>query len=242
LLALLGLIAPGLVYQQRRERRRPMSGESGFREASRVALSSLIFSTAALAIMLPLTSSVQTLPDVTAWLTNPKAYLAAHYAKVATFLVLVTVIACALALVIEAVIGSSVAPQIAPVSIWYAAFRRDVPPGTSRIWVWITTDNGTQFKGPLRSYTPSEGGAVREIALGGAPMQRLAAGNDPATTWTSLDGWDLVVVTTDDIRHFAVSYLDAQGNTLMAAPWTPRYRRLASTTLVRLRLRRSAVN
>jgi hypothetical protein len=226
LLALLGLIAPGLVFQSRRERRRPLVNESAFREASRVALSSVIFSTTSLVIMLYFARTSGSLPNIADWLADPKGYLAANYQKVGLFLLSEATLACALAWLAESATGSAVAPHIAPVSIWYAAFRRDVPRNTHRIWVWITTENGVQFKGPLRSYTPGDGSDVREIALGGSPIRRLPHGADETTGWTTLDGFDLVVVTTDDIRHFAVSYLDAAGNTLMASPWQSRSQRM----------------
>jgi hypothetical protein len=54
ILALVGflfLVAPGLVFEIRRERRRPVLEETTFREVSRTALASLVFSVLALAIL-----------------------------------------------------------------------------------------------------------------------------------------------------------------------------------------------
>lgn len=47
-LTFLGLVAPGLVYQLVLERRQPRRGETTFREASRIALTSLAFTVTSL--------------------------------------------------------------------------------------------------------------------------------------------------------------------------------------------------
>jgi hypothetical protein len=55
-------------------------------------------------------------------------------------------IACALALVAEVVTARGLHGRIVAGGAWYAVIRRDVPPGTYRIWLWVTADDGTQFK------------------------------------------------------------------------------------------------
>ena len=51
LLAFLVFVAPGLCFELLRERRRPALEQTAFREASRIALTSLLFSGAALVVV-----------------------------------------------------------------------------------------------------------------------------------------------------------------------------------------------
>jgi hypothetical protein len=52
LVAFLFLVAPGILFELRRERRRPGRKETAFREAARTALASLLFSVAAVLVLL----------------------------------------------------------------------------------------------------------------------------------------------------------------------------------------------
>ncbi len=88
LLGLLGCVAPGLVFQLRRERYTPQQVETSLREASRVALTSLLFTTASLALVVWLSSVWTALPNFAEWLRQGQKYLPDHYAAVAAFFVL----------------------------------------------------------------------------------------------------------------------------------------------------------
>ncbi|MEV6283998.1 DUF6338 family protein [Kribbella sp. NPDC051770] len=218
LLALLGLVAPGLVYQARRERRRPPSVESAFREASRVALTSLLFTVAATTVMVVVASAWPALPEISTWLRDPGAYLPDNYAKVGLFLLLELVLACCLAILFEAGTGRGLRGNILAGSLWYGVLRRDVPAAATRVWLWIVTKDGTELKGGLRGYTPGESDDVQEISIGGSPIRRLRPKANPATGWETLDAWDSVVVSAAEIKYFLVVYLDAEGNLLRAEP------------------------
>jgi Family of unknown function (DUF6338) len=75
LYAFLGLVAPGLIYQILREKRRPAVDETAFREASRIALTSLVFTTVATLLMTLLGVVAPGLfPDIAAWITTGKTY------------------------------------------------------------------------------------------------------------------------------------------------------------------------
>jgi Family of unknown function (DUF6338) len=232
LLALLGLVAPGLVYQSRRERRRPPAVESAFREASRVALTSLVFTVTATTVLVIAASSWSALPDVSTWLRDPAAYLPDNYTKVGLFLLLELVLACSLAIAFEAVTGGGLRGNILAGSLWYGVLRRDVPAAATRVWLWIVTKDGTELKGPLRGYTPGESDEVREISIGGAPILRLRPKANATTGWETLDQWDSVVISASEIKYFLVIYLDADGKLLRAVqaiPWWKRtWAKLAS--------------
>jgi hypothetical protein len=220
LLAFLGLIAPGLIFSLRRQRRRPQDTETTLQEAGRIALTSLIFTVLAILVLLPLTAVWSALPDPARWAADPNGYAKQHYAAVGWFLLLELATACALAYVLESVTGQSLRGNIVPGGIWYAVLRRDVPVGTRRVWLRIATDGGAQFKGPLRGYTPAAGDEGAGIALGGEPILWLPPAGDPtdASAWTTLDRVDAVVIAATEIRHVVVSYLDEHGNSLAAAP------------------------
>ena len=222
LLAFLGLIAPGLVFAMRRERRQPAEKETAFREASRVALTSLAFTTAALSILIPLSLTGDWLPDIGDWLERPGTYVPDHYLAVSLFLLLHVLLSCGLAFTAEEFTGRAMTPTMKTWGVWYHVFNRNLPAGTARVWLWITTEDGREFKGPLRTYTAEEADE-RDIALGGAPIKTLAPQADPVTGWEELTpSFDAVVIDGSRIRHMAVQYLRADGVTLHAVkPPTP---------------------
>lgn len=228
LLALLGLVAPGLVFQLRRERRRPAFAETTFREISRVALSSLVFTTASLVLLLLLAQVWPTLlPDVARWTSDP-AYVRDDYLRVGLFLGLEVLVACALALVVEATTAGELDSRMASGSVWYRVLDRDKPTDATRVWLWVTLQDGSQYKGSLRAYDTGSAKDVREIAIGGSPIRYAAApvraeGGAPGAgageaAWTELAPFDAVILPADQVRAIAVQYLAADGTSLRAAP------------------------
>lgn len=224
LLALLGCIAPGLVFQLRRERYLPGAQESVLRETSRIALTSLLFTGVALALVVWLSTRWTALPDVEQWLRLGNQYLPDNYPSVSGFLVLVVATATATALLGERLTRGALRGRLSHQSIWWLAFRDDAnrAPGSSqeRIALWVTTENGTQFRGRLRHYDadPSTPTAERELALGGTSLERLAAGS---TAWEGLPDYDAVIIPGSDIRHMLVQYLGPGDAPVHAAPPAP---------------------
>lgn len=217
LLALLGCIAPGVVFQLRRERHQPRADESALREASRIALTSLLFTAVSLAFFVWLSSWWSALPNIQLWLGSGRAYLQKNYLSVSLFLTLEVVIACLLAYIGERLTRGAVQGELSPDSVWWKVFRGDFPTSAKRVSLWVTTENGTQFGGALRHYTPETALANREMALGGSALKRLAPGADPLKGWEDLAEFDAIVLAGSDIRHFAVQYLHADGTTLRAS-------------------------
>ena len=236
LLAFLGLVAPGLVYQVRREAHRPPRAETAFREASRVGLTSLIFTACSLFAVTLWASAWSALPDVGRWLSHPSKYLAQHYAAVGLFLSLEVAIACLLAVLAERVTRTD-SGEITDVSVWYSVLRRDVPPTAVRTWVWITTEDGVEFKGGLRAYTTEGDEAAFAIALGGQPLLRRAAGATSDEDWDRLDKFDAVVVPGASVRHLVVAYLSADGSSVtpVATPAAPTLVGRLRTVVLRIR-------
>lgn len=91
-------IAPGLVWELGRERKRPALEGSTFREISRVALTSVGFTVLALMIVAAMRIAFpDLLADVGAWIRHPSLYLQRHYDRVALSAVIELVVACGLA-------------------------------------------------------------------------------------------------------------------------------------------------
>ena len=105
-LAFLGLIAPGLVFELLREHRRPQIKESSFREAGRIALTSLLFTLSGLAI-LSIIRVVwpEQMPDPGRWLREGARYMTENYRLVARALVLQLVLACSAAGLVHIVLS-----------------------------------------------------------------------------------------------------------------------------------------
>ena len=173
LLALLGCIAPGLVFQLRRERHQPRADESALREASRIALTSLLFTAVSLAFLVWLNGWWSALPNIQLWLGSGRAYLRENYLSVSLFLTLEVVIACLLAFISERLTRGAVQGELSPDSVWWKVFRGDFPTSAERVSLWVTTENGTQFRGALRHYTPETALANREMALGGSAFETV---------------------------------------------------------------------
>jgi hypothetical protein len=152
LLAFLGLIAPGLVYTLLRERRQPPEKISAFREASRAALTSLGFTLASLAVLVPLSLTGDWLPDIEQWLEDPGAYVPDHYLSVSLFLLLHVALSCGLAATLEELTGRNVDVSQSTWGVWWHILSHRVPPEARRVWLRIALDDGTQYEGPLRSY------------------------------------------------------------------------------------------
>lgn len=238
LLALFGCVAPGLVFQLRRERFTPQSADSAMREAARIALTSLIFTAAAAALISWLAVRWRALPDLEEWLVQGSRYLPKHYLSVAGFLTLIVTIACGLALLSERLTRSEVRGHLRPQSVWFLTFRSDKPQAARRISLWVTTEDGTQFRGALRHFTPEVPLENRELALGGSSLQRLAPGADSAADWMALADSDAVLIPGRAITHIVVSYLDIDDTSLRAEPprsrpsplrrWAWRLRRLST--------------
>lgn len=215
--AFLLLVAPGLFFEILRERRRPTLEETTFREASRTAFTSLLFTGGAVALLaLVRTVWPSLLPDPGRWLRENSAYVESHYRLIAAFFLVEVVLALALALLADTVLRRRASGQIVPGGIWYQVLRVDRPQGTLP-WVSLELADKTRLAGFLSYYTASEKLENREIALkhnvDGTGM-RLAKEDG---TEVPLDQWKTVVVRADQIAYLKVTYLPAAGPSRLGA-------------------------
>lgn len=210
LISFLVLVAPGLLFELRRERRRPTLEETAFREASRIAFTSFIFSLLSV-IVLTFFRSLQpeALPDPGRWLSDKSDYVAANYALVARFAVLEVGLALSFAFVADLILLRRATGNIVPGSIWFQVFRLERPKGKVP-WVGVRLIDRTEFFGYLKYYTPEQKLENREIALQGDVNGKslvMKTSTDPPEL-VELEDWRTVVIRGDQIQMVKVTYME----------------------------------
>jgi hypothetical protein len=203
----LALVAPGIVFELRRERRRGRHQETAFREASRVALGSLVFTLVSLLVLTAVQATgARLFVSPADWLTRGEAYAREHLTLIVVSVAVELALACALATGFEAFFARrrGEAATVQQRSAWAQALRTDRPEG-SRAWAHAQLENGTSFYGYVRSYTPSGPLAERELVLEG---EALTCENDQGTKVIGED-WRRVVIPGAKITYLRVTYLDA---------------------------------
>lgn len=212
LVAFLTLVAPGIVFELLRERRRAGRTESAFREAARVALGSLGFSMVSSLLLL----GVQALSQLAfgggpfinlAQLVGSGDYARGHVHVIVVTLVVELALACGLAVALDIVLAkrkqeiTSVQQQTA----WHEVFRGDRPRGAIP-WVHVRLTDGSSFYGFLRSHTASGVPGERELVLEGEGLTYI----DGETTQKAVigDRWPRVVIPASQISYLRVQYRD----------------------------------
>jgi hypothetical protein len=207
-LAFLGLIAPGLLFEMLRERRRPMAEQTAFREASRIALTSFVFTLAGIAVAaLIRTVRPSAMADPGRWLRDGNAYARDNYPAVLTTFATIVVVSALLALVTDLALRRFAKGQgiISPGSVWYHVFDFDRPK-PAETWVHVRLIDGSTFSGYMRHYTTGEKLEDREITLGGRFLRHGEKGHPE----TRIDGdWDLVTIRGDKIVFMRAVYYSA---------------------------------
>lgn len=214
LLGFLAFVAPGLAFEMLRERRRPSIEESSFREASRIALSSLVFSSAAL-LVLALIRTVRPswFASPSAWLRGGSTYAAAHLGAVVASVAAFLLVAVLLAAGVDHLLRRRAGGHIVTGSIWFSAFRLHRPPGADP-WVHLRLDDETEVWGYAGDYTPDQSLDNRELLVKGPQLQYRRKG---AVENTLLPDWSFVAVRGATITWMKVQYVaeDEHGATVI---------------------------
>jgi Family of unknown function (DUF6338) len=201
LFGFLFLVAPGVAYEIHRERRRPALQQSTFREASRVALWSLVFTTAAVAVLaLARFALPRLLPDPSAWLAE-KGYAKQHGGAVGTFIVLEVTLAQVMAWGTAAVVGRHDRSRIRQGDIWHKVFAADVP-RNREVQAVILTDNA-EYRGTIVGYTVNADVSNRELELQHVTF-RMRRGGEEAR-WLP-EPFDRVVIASTAIQEMWLHY------------------------------------
>lgn len=203
--AFLGLVAPGLLFEMLRERRRPALEQSSFREASRVALMSLVFTTASILILMVVALVLPgALPDLAAWVGDGDAYARDHFWRIVVGITAEVVIACLLALGADRYLrrGDTAAHPIGHGDLWNSLFSADLS-RDEVAWVKVELTSGAQYWGYVDYFTIGKPPSEREMVLKGPRMQSREAG---AITPSEEEYWAYVVVKYADVRLLKVRY------------------------------------
>lgn len=204
LLAFLAFIAPGLSFELLRERRRPSVEETAFREASRIALTSLLFSGGALVIVVVIRAIHRSwFVDPGTWLKSGAAYASVHLPAVGLTVMVFVGSALTLAVATDVAFRRRAAGQIVPGSIWFSLFRQHRPQGTNP-WIHIRLADETEIWGYAGDYTPEQKLDNRELLVEGPQLQYRRKG---ATENTLLPNWSFIAVRGETISWMKVQYV-----------------------------------
>ncbi|WP_143263180.1 DUF6338 family protein, partial [Amycolatopsis pretoriensis] len=211
--AFLALVAPGIVFELRRERHWARRTETAFREAARVALGSLTFTMAAVLVLAALraVSGGRLFLDTEAWLSTGETYARQHLTLIVVSVAVELALACGLAAAFDLVLGryGRERASVRQWSAWMEALRLDRPSGT-RPWLHVLLDDGSSFFGYLRSYTPSGPMADRELVIEGESLTyqgKPLGGGDEFEKKVIGDTWHRVVLPGSKISYLRVCYI-----------------------------------
>lgn len=217
LLGFLGLVAPGLVYSAIIERRRPREDESAFAEASRVGLTSLVFSLVSI-ILLWLLQRYESsalyqhtklsLPDIGRWLAGGNKYAAGNLGKVFFGLTAEVILACILAAAAARLLTWGSRSRFRKDGVYRSVFTRYAPKD-SFPWVYVKLDDQTEFWGYHRLHEDRDGTEARAVVLAGEKLMRRCPG-EPQRRKIG-EHWDIVVIDSSRIQYMQVIYQDGNG-------------------------------
>lgn len=225
-LGFLALVAPGIIFEARQDRRRPPVRGSTFREIAQVGLASLLLTGTATTLLLaarPVLGPV--VVDPRQWLRTGQAYFEENF-----YLVLGNVVA-ELALAFLLAVGADRvlrwrwrqdSGNLVKHSLWHQAFQSDKPAG-AQPWVHVALTDGSSFFGFVRGSTVLAETDDREIALEGHRLTRhVGPGRKPAVIGSR---WEFVIIRAAEIRYLRVQYVDdVTGNVV----WSERRARAGS--------------
>ena len=203
----LGLIAPGLVFELVRGRKRPTPQDTAFWEVSRIALASLCFTSAGLlllAIVRVITPNL--VLDPGAWLRMGKPYVQEHYRAIAGTLSAQILVSCILALGTALWLGRRSRADIRETPNWFTFFRDERPDDTDT-FVMVVLNTGDRLFGWVESYTTERLPTDREVVLAGPLQYQAAAQAEPVDLGAH---WSFLTVLARSIDYIAIAYLDTK--------------------------------
>jgi hypothetical protein len=171
-------VAPGLLFDMLSERRRASYTESAFREASRVALASVVFSLVAIAVLGGIRVIVpQVFPDPGDLLAqNPGAYAAHHYGQIFLALVAQVALACGAAATFDWILGRRKGSgTIRKISAWQMVLRQKLPKGYEA-YARVRLSSGIVYTGLVFAHSPDFDLDNRELILTQPMSSKLPGG------------------------------------------------------------------
>jgi hypothetical protein len=215
LLVFLAFIVPGLAFELLRERRRPFVEETAFREASRIGLSSMLFSGTALVVVgVARAAGADWVVDPAAWLRGGNTYAADNLDDVARTVIAVVLTALTFALLADVAFSGRGGGRIVTSSIWFVLFRRSRPDKTTP-WVHIRLKDKTEVWGYAGPYITDAKLENRELIVEQPKLEMRKDDGQPE----QLSQWAFVTVRGEEISWMKVTYVAADGS--VAEPRQP---------------------
>jgi Family of unknown function (DUF6338) len=211
LVAFLFLVAPGLLFELLRERRRPARNETSFREGSRTALASLLITLGALLLLAAVDSwrAPTLVPDITAWIRDPQSYAVAATSQIIRFLLIELIVALAIALAIDQVTARRMKGKILPFGMaWWSVLQQEAP--GARPFVRVRLSDGSEYSGTVTLYDLDPSPANRDLVLGAPLTWQAADASEPSRID---EEWQRLCIPGAMIQTLLVQYIperDAQ--------------------------------
>lgn len=217
-LAFLGIVAPGIFFELRREKRRIGVTGWSFRDISTVALVGFALIGASIVVTFAVGRwlfGAARMLDPKAWSQQGGRYFSDHFYPVVLTVGAAFVVSLLLAALLAwgmGRLGRSKEGSLAKHSLWHQAFHDDLP-RNSTPWVHVELTDGSAFFGDRRANTAGEDVDNREITLTGPKLTYrpppTGAGVAQAAKVIG-DRWDYVVVRSSEIRYLRVQYINTK--------------------------------
>jgi hypothetical protein len=207
LVVFLLVVTPGTAFELLWQRTRPRRDETAFVEVSRVLLTGVSFSGAALATVLALDAVTpgDLAVDASAALTEGDRYVRSRPAVVLRTLAAVPVLALLYAVVVHDLLTPAGARRIVTETGWHTAFNRLA--GTrSKAFLSVEMTDGATVTGYSAGYSTDPDPAKRDLLLR-APLTIRPPGADTGVPVSA--PWQIMVIPGAEIRTVAVAYVGA---------------------------------
>lgn len=197
LVAFLLLIAPGIIWENRKAGHNPGRKESNLIEASRIILASLVATSVSSLIIFPWV-----------WMPLYKAALSdegdtAPATKLTYFLAvyLTSVVAC----LITFIFGWFKLPGRPPIDgarVWHKVFVTWKDPGSLNPYIQVDLIDGACWRGQLKTFDADLDDTHRTLAIG----QPLRFKSAPEAEFKKINNWDVAIISETQVKSIKVGY------------------------------------
>ncbi|RAY12894.1 hypothetical protein DPM19_23070 [Actinomadura craniellae] len=199
------LVTPGAAFELLWQRTRPRRDESAFIEISRVLLTGVLLSGAAIATLMAVEALVPgAAVDLFALLRDGERYVDRHPALVVGTLAAGLAVALLYGVAAHDLLTAPTARRIAHETVWHTAFGR-LPGPRARAFLSVQLRDGTTIMGYAAGYSTEPDPARRDLMLA-APLTMRRPGAEEATALAG--SWQVMVVAGAEISTIAAAYVD----------------------------------
>jgi hypothetical protein len=198
------VVTPGAGFELLWHRTRPRRSESTFIEVSRVLLTGVVFSGAAIAtLMAARVVADGAAVDIVAFVREGTGYVERHAALILRSLAAVPILGLLYGIAAHDLLTPPAMRAIADESGWHTAFSRMAGSG-SRAYLSVQLKDGMTLTGFSAGYSTDPDPAKRDLLLG-APLAIRSPGRQVATPLE--DSWQILLVPGSEVSTIAVTYV-----------------------------------